>query len=109
MTDAKHTPGPWAVEEDFNDGEELVGFNIISVPSGNEVVSNEGISGNSDEDRANARLIAAAPDLLAALKSSIALADANVARFDGHPIRTDECAALYEHCVSVIKKAEGRA
>lgn len=60
---SKHTPGPWtvrghAIEHDFPETDEtmVVGYVEDNGPSGPEAA-------------ANARLIAAAPDLLAALES----------------------------------------
>lgn len=60
MSAAKHTPGPWQVSE--------------TVTGRPKVISNRGFavcgfqSGAYDQMRTDARLIAAAPDLLAALK-----------------------------------------
>lgn len=53
----KHTPGPWANVE---------GAYFINARSAAGVVADIRIAGGriTDEDRANARLIAAAPDLL---------------------------------------------
>ena len=75
MSEVKFTPGPWCVFEDIRtdknpygrDSEEYIaGFNI---ESGNyEVVGCDGISGGSDIERANAHLIAAAPELYEALE-----------------------------------------
>lgn len=54
----KHTPGPWALDDDgFVYGE---GF-IVSDPHSSPEI-------DLDEREANARLIAAAPELLAALE-----------------------------------------
>ena len=63
---SKHTPGPWSVTEYEN---ELL---VTSEKSGAYVALCDGISAtidSSEELQANARLIAAAPDLLHALKS----------------------------------------
>lgn len=55
-----HTPGPWAVEKNAF-------FDIRS--SGRSIVIHDSeLSNNSDEDLANARLIAAAPEMLEALE-----------------------------------------
>ena len=65
MTQANHTPGPW------NLGEEIDNFRSISVPLWSEFANV--VVRLEDDDRpyfrgeANARLIAAAPDLLEAL------------------------------------------
>lgn len=78
---AKHTPGPWATAVDIASLDGLT-------PSGSLCVTSEtkqpGMRGNvgcvcvvsppsntTDEDQANAHLIAAAPDLLAACKASL--------------------------------------
>jgi hypothetical protein len=55
---SKHTPGPWEVEEMAN------GFRIQ-----NPYLVVTDIRWASGADRSNARLIAAAPDLLAAAKA----------------------------------------
>jgi hypothetical protein len=63
MSDVKHTPGPWLVVGDADpevhaeDGTWIV----------NQVCS--GAGDENDDGMANARLIAAAPDLLAACKA----------------------------------------
>jgi hypothetical protein len=60
-----HTPGPW----------EVLSRSIYQVDAigGREVVHGNGIKGrdNNQEREANARLIAAAPELLAALKGLV--------------------------------------
>ena len=64
-TQAKHTPGPWSVTETFcnNACNRLV---VKRKTWGGEVVADLGEA--PDANRANARLIAAAPELLAALR-----------------------------------------
>ena len=55
-----HTPGPWTVEK---------GNNALTILAKNYY----GVArtyGTGEEDKANARLIAAAPDMLAALKEA---------------------------------------
>lgn len=63
----KHTPGPWRIEiDDSPDAEWSRRYpNIIADEY--EVVGTEGMYGDLETDMANARLIAAAPELLAAL------------------------------------------
>ena len=56
MTEAKHTPGPWAL------GAETI---VISSTVGGGCVAD---CGYREEGNADARLIAAAPDMLEALK-----------------------------------------
>ncbi len=67
-TEAKHTPGPWMAHgcavytaDNWSEGRNLGGL-LIAVASPAEADSQP-----QDEDLVNARLIAAAPELLAAL------------------------------------------
>jgi hypothetical protein len=78
MTDAKHTPGPWVSNRFDNvfpsifDAEDPEGGNIF--PAGLEVamVKSGPQMWDAGVRKANARLIAAAPDMLAALCEVIA-------------------------------------
>lgn len=73
MTDAKHTPGPWYVEHHVEipfDPDMLV--NGCTITTDNEHIAFGFGDGNG---RANALLIAAAPDLLAACEAAIWEAD----------------------------------
>jgi hypothetical protein len=64
----KHTPGPWTYDRS--------GYSLY-VNSGRELVTALSMDGKRMEtSEANARLIAAAPELLEALKSVIAWLDA---------------------------------
>lgn len=65
MTQAKHTPGPWVQDE----------YDFVITPNGRTLlVEGVALSGRSTpETKANARLISAAPDLLAILSSIIYL------------------------------------
>ena len=68
----KHTPGPWTMHPRFDDGAEVRAIAPVAWCS---VATTVGSSGNQSIDaaeaRANARLIAAAPDLLRALEEAI--------------------------------------
>ena len=67
---AKHTPGPWHLGKE--------GYYFQSVRDQNEhITADVNITRSDGEGGANARLIAAAPDLLAALESMIAKIDAD--------------------------------
>ena len=57
MTNTQHTPGPWAIEPD------ALGESSIVTDNGGTIADVYG------RNPANARLIAAAPDLLAALQA----------------------------------------
>jgi hypothetical protein len=59
---SKPTPGPWSIEDAF-DIIAADGYNLVSVA---DASIDEG--GRPSEDKANARLIAAAPEMLEALE-----------------------------------------
>ena len=67
---AKHTPGPWRATE-----------KTITAPETEDRLGMECrlYGGNGRDNRANARLIAGAPDLLAALQRIVAVLDKQVA------------------------------
>jgi hypothetical protein len=70
MKTQKHTPGPWAVETNLNEYGSPLNVNKDAATT---IASCDGDSGvgDSKEAEANARLIAAAPDLLAALRRAV--------------------------------------
>ena len=86
-----HTPGPWSIDK----------YDAIVHSEGERVVVN-GVQWTQTSDpalreqyKANQRLVAAAPDLLAALKDMVDI-------FDGYQ------GAQWKYAKSVIAKAEGR-
>lgn len=93
-----YTPGPWTVEVDHaSNTAEFVrahlngeAFDVASV------LCDE--TGNATE---NARLIAAAPDLLAALQNALD-------RFESIPAHQDE-AGIYRHAAAIAKTAIAKA
>jgi hypothetical protein len=66
--ESKHTPGPWWVVADEG-AAQVTGFPCIEADN-YTVVGLEGMYGDIDTDFANAQLIAAAPDMLEALKAA---------------------------------------
>ena len=71
---SKHTPGPWTVYEDEEEPTLVVQYEVTPsyyMPIWDRCFSLKSIS---DIDRANARLIAAAPDMLEALEMTRAAA-----------------------------------
>ena len=94
--ETKHTPGPWNLDKRQ---EKLMGANGQSI-----VVWNSGLSfGNrTEEAEANARLIAAAPELLAALKKAYAFA------VQQSRAPQDPADALTLEIIEAIVRAEGR-
>jgi len=67
---AGHTPGPWPFERTGDGKRYVVGEGLVEGPHGYEVAEVYSDDCDPDEALANARLIAAAPDMLAALKSA---------------------------------------
>ena len=72
----EHTTGPWAYAERFI-GDESCGLEVVA--KDDRICSLPGIG---FEDLANARLIAAAPQLLAALQGVLKVADRKTVEFD---------------------------
>ena len=94
-----HTPGPWVI----------IGRSIYQVEEvgGREVVHGNGIKGRDDanEAAANARLLAAAPELLEALKWAIHHVENVFALAGPH----DRELPQLEHARAAIAKVKGRA
>jgi len=71
MNKSKHTPGPWTIfERGYGDrpGIEADAFSVVIYGCGED--DDGGVQGKSkEEELANAYLIAAAPDMLEALKN----------------------------------------
>lgn len=88
----KHTPGPWIVR----------GNSICVDETDDRLAMHVKIhGGNRDDNKANARLIASAPDLLAALASMV----------EAHAVPSSICKErpAYEAACAAIAKATGRA
>lgn len=65
MSEKKHTPGPWEIKDGrYIDSPSGWIADVLSYPAYRAATDND-----SEEQKANARLIAAAPDLLEALKA----------------------------------------
>lgn len=114
-----HTPGPWKVQEwDTETGAYIRvstpdnGFgtqpSIVILPSeSRNIVACNGVS--VDEYRANARLIAAAPELLDMLKGLLDTAKAvNDGNKNQHADYHGFAPSLFDKCNQIIAKAEGR-
>ena len=102
MSESKHTPGPWTV--DWSDDGPLIytgDLLIASVSGSTEHVEVQGLDGETTE--ANAWLIAAAPDLLAALERILARVE-TLNLFAEH----GEDAKVVEQARAAIAKAQGQ-
>lgn len=98
-----HTPGPWKVKSDYN---------VFGV--GGRLVANSGGHSGSvrpeeihEENKANARLIAAAPELLEAAKRAQELISSaiDLEYVSGKP--GDPAAVIWRELDAAITKAEG--
>ena len=107
MNEAKHTPGPWHLEE--------MGYNSSSYyirgssESGDRLTIGKGAVAHIPRStvnpmEANARLIAAAPELLDALRGLLALEEENLRGYDD----IDVCAEV-QFARAAIAKATGCA
>lgn len=65
MGESKHTPGPWIYYADLPSTDP--NWHIVTTTNKMRVLANVHIEPGNEMDEANARLIASAPDLLAAL------------------------------------------
>ena len=92
----KHTPGPWHIGvRTFHAGRDVYG------PKGEPVAVADQELTLPEESAANARLIAAAPDLLAALEALVGEADLGEVDLD------DDDRAKLEQARAAIAKATG--
>jgi len=97
ITGKRHTPGPWIPQRRY--GRCLV--YAVNYPEGRICEFRPQDLGFNDQE-ANACLIAAAPDLLAALKICIA---SEALRWDGVP--EDEWPDFLREAIKAVDKAEG--
>jgi hypothetical protein len=103
MANAKHTPGPWLVIPQagettvWNDDGRVDHF-VCSL------FKNLGGPGDGDRLEADAALISAAPDLLAALKEVCEW----ISNWDANFTQDDEWPATSKRINDAIRKAEGR-
>lgn len=82
---SRHTPGPWMVTDSGGDVNVMDGCSIgiddeFGADGGRTYFLATVVHGDPDELRANAELVAAAPELLAALKKLL-----HMPEFDGTP------------------------
>ena len=90
---SKHTPGPWKYGSKLTFSENHRGFSVWQIHHGWALASVQPADADGNEGEANARLIAAAPDLLEALKrvalilgsqhAALEVIDAAIAKAEG--------------------------
>lgn len=109
MSEPKWTKGPWVteVEAEPEDDDPAVyvchAGTVCDVSTVCNLLPSKARS--AGQCRADAHLIAAAPDMAEALKAAIAISDRNV----GDGGRTDECQQVYDQCAAALAKARGEA
>lgn len=109
MSEAKHTPGPWSVYDSFG---KTLAVCIGKDANGKRpcIVDWPGFDSCDlpfRQQRANAHLIAAAPDLLAVVRELIAaIADKSIQRSPAY--RSDDIEWLGRRAAKALAKAEGR-
>jgi len=115
MTDT-HTPGPWTAKPDLVEGFfRIEGCDPVFSDGGGAVFADvypwrAGAIDGAGEAAANARLIAAAPDLLAALQPLAAMGDASVRKAilaTLRPHERDSFIAATDNARDAIAKATG--
>ena len=99
-----HTPGPWKVKTEGSE-DNCIMRTIIGQRSrgGNEVAIVTTGSYDDETECANAGLIAAAPELLKALREMVA-----AKKTSGYLIHFDGWEGPFSHAEAAIAKAEGR-
>lgn len=73
----QHTPGPWEFDGVDTVGSALANADVATLIAVRDTNYTHGGKWNTDAMEANGRLIAAAPDLYAALKEILAITDRN--------------------------------
>lgn len=99
-----HTPGPWVLEDNDLQRKVFVASRHLGYPT---YIVSFGQRSNWDAvDEANARLIAAAPELLEALN---ALLDYSPDLDTPSEIEAEKWVALKEHARSIVAKVKGES
>lgn len=108
----KHTPGPWSIFSDeprnYYAGIEADGFSIVVIGYPDEF-DDSGVRGRTtDETKANAHLIAAAPELLQALENLLCEYEDRECQFgDDYLWVKHEDKITIDHARLTIAKAKG--
>jgi len=107
MTESKHTPGPWLYREDKGGGYEVFPYNG-GPPEIGEWAEICTISEYNKDPEADARLVAAAPELLEELKRT---RDdlTNIKAFCTLDATREAISRMIQRIDAAIAKAEGRA
>jgi hypothetical protein len=105
MNEAKHTPGPWTAEWTHRNQHRTLGWHVGQPDTSNTVCvieDDRGSDVDADRREADARLIAAAPDMLTSLKLiTLWMRRASILNTVG------AVGEILRHGEEAIKKAEG--
>ena len=103
----QHTPGPWHLGSGNGEGSIYAENDRMRLETGGTTlypVCDIQTGWNTEEDQANARLIAAAPQMLAALRAALeAMGDS----YDATDAAGEEGAALWDQVAEAIATATG--
>lgn len=102
----KHTPGPWHVSRGTNDV--VAGTKHICIASLGVPVGQADLEARLETMRANAQLIAAAPELLDVCIRWSEITKGRVFRGGPEPMVSEELNFLKELCDDAIAKATGK-
>lgn len=97
MHNTKHTPGPWFASCNIVSGD------FQQFRDGFRVAVASKATGSEAEMTANANLIASAPELLAALRALLVVAD-----HPNNPLATGACSSIVADARAAIAKATGQ-
>ena len=92
----KHTPAPWFEVKHFSEWLISDGSRLVATTAGSP--AHLGLA-HAKRDAANARLIAAAPDLLKALETLLSLHDARVDTADAWNVSMEEARAAISKAI----------
>lgn len=102
MNDMKHTPGPWTIEGEGTLVTPVTGALIGTTRIGTGGYGEIELLDGTNEPEGNKYLIAAAPELLAALRALLVVAD-----HPNNPMATGACSSIIADARNAIAKAKG--
>ncbi len=105
---AAPTPGPWKIRECYSNGEPVEWAVESRHPEHSGLIASVYMTVDNDEqDAANARLIAASPDLYEALKGVLARLNSHTSSIESCDL-PEETEDAIEQARAAIEKAEGK-
>lgn len=109
---AQHTPGPWGFETFSAERSRFfAGFTVFNPCGGAVCDVLRTDKGDDGEERANARIIAAAPEMELCIAQAAgmlhAMADILAGRYKASPEAEREVCAQHQKCVSLLARIAG--